>query len=187
MHKLGPLRIISLLRLVLGHYFRHRSGHQPPDRPDDTSRWPGNTHSAMQLNGRDYFVEPGPRHGAPFSCSVTRPYEITHPSRAFRAVLDRPLLLFRAMGRGPSRARRTRMIHSVRKQRSRSPCAGPKYVLMTPMHERHCCPTCEGSSARVYGYAWCLIDPLHSALEKGVTDLLYGVVLTKFSMYHGTG
>ena len=60
----------------------------------------------------------------------------------------------------------------------------PEYVLMTPMHQMHCCPTCEGLPARVYGYAWCLIDPLHSALEKGVTDLFYGVVLYMYLVSH---
>eukprot|EP01050_Picozoa_sp_SAG11_P002361 SAG11_NODE_117_length_15962_cov_71.527925_14_plen_181_part_00 len=125
----------------------------------------------MQLFHESCQIAPGPRHGAPFGFSVTRPYEITHPSRAFRAVLDRPLVIFicfyicmvllRATGRGPSRARRSRLILCVKKQRSRSPCAGPKCVLMTPMHKRHCCPTCEGPPARVYGYVWYLIDPLH--------------------------
>ena len=123
----------------------------------------------MQLSHGVYHVAPGPRHDAPSGFSVTRPYEITHPSRAFRAVLDCQLVksicffnicmvLLRATRRGPSRDRRTRIIHSVKKQRSRSPCAGPKCVLMTPMNQRYCCPRYEGSPARVYGYAWCLID-----------------------------
>ena len=68
------------------------------------------------------------------------------------------MVLLRATGRGPSRARRTRIIHSVKKQRFRSPCAGPKFVLVIPKGQRHCCPTYEGPPARVYGYAWCLID-----------------------------
>ena len=96
----------------------------------------------MQLIHGKCQVAPGPRHGAPFGCSVTRPYEITHPSRAFRDVLDCHLVksigffhicmvLLRATRRGPSRDRRTRIIHSVKKQRFRSPCAGPKCVLMT--------------------------------------------------------
>eukprot|EP01050_Picozoa_sp_SAG11_P010598 SAG11_NODE_1071_length_5977_cov_27.273562_1_plen_83_part_00 len=36
-----------------------------------------------------------------------------------------------------------------------------KYVIMTSMHKRHCYPTYEGLPARVYGYVWYLIDPLH--------------------------
>ena len=144
----------------------------------------------MQLVHKNCQLAPGPRHGAPFGCSVTRPYEITHPSRAFRAVLDCQLVKFigffhicmvllRATRRGPSRDRRTRMIQSVKKQRFRSPCAGPKCVLMTSMHQRHCCPIYEGSPARVYGYAWCLMAHGRRDAQKRVSDLLYGEVHVK--------
>ena len=94
----------------------------------------------MQLLHGNCQVAPGPRHDAPSGFSVTRPYEITHPSRAFRAVLDCQLVksigffhicmvLLRATRRGPSRDRRKAVSKS---NVSGHPALGPNLSWWSP-------------------------------------------------------